>query len=223
MLTQKLMQLTVAGGSEWVMVLLLILSVVSVTVMVERALYYRRRRRHLEHLDDVLSPMIMKSDVPEMKKSLTDVDEPILQAAISGHSPPKRDRETCEKLVASAAAREHLRLEKRLTFLGTLGNNAPFIGLFGTVLGIIRAFRDLSMDSQGNSSVVMAGISEALVATAVGLFVALPAVMAFNYFHKQVDQILSINESLAQGILAGLPGNGLKQEPRAKETPKKGK
>ena len=64
------------------------------------------------------------------------------------------------------------------------------------------------MVSTGNSSVVMAGISEALVATAVGLFVALPAVMAFNVFMKQVDRILSINESLAQGILAGIPAAG---------------
>ena len=73
------------------------------------------------------------------------------------------------------------------------------------MLGIIRAFRDLSLDAQGTSSVVMAGISEALVATAVGLFVALPAVMAFNYFMKQVDGILTVNEALAQGILAGKP------------------
>jgi biopolymer transport protein ExbB len=102
-------------------------------------------------------------------------------------------------------AREHIRLERRLAFLGTLGNNAPFIGLFGTVLGIIRAFHDLSLDSQGSSSVVMAGISEALVATAVGLFVALPAVMFFNYYQRQVDRLLSITESLAQGILAGMP------------------
>ncbi len=205
MLTNKLMQLTVAGGSEWVLVLLLMLSVTSVAVMVERLLYYRRHRRSLLRLDAVLMPLVAADDVDKIKRTLDGQDAPILQAALTGHLTPTRDREACEKIVASAMAREHLHLERRLAFLGTLGNNAPFIGLFGTVLGIIRAFRDLSMDSQGNSSVVMAGISEALVATAVGLFVALPAVMAFNYFQKQVDQLLSINESLAQAILASIP------------------
>ena len=204
MLTEKLMQLTIAGGSEWVMILLLILSVVSVSVMVERALFFRARRGRLNRLDQALTPLILKDDHAGISEALDGQDEPILvAAAMSGDADSGRDLDASERVVASALSRERLRLEQRLNFLGTLGNNAPFIGLFGTVLGIIRAFRDLSMDTQGNSSVVMAGISEALVATAVGLFVALPAVMAFNIFMKQVDSILSINEALAQGILAG--------------------
>ncbi len=212
MLTEKLMQLTIAGGSEWVMVLLLVLSVISVSVMVERALFFRTRRRRLDGLDEKLSPLILKGKRQEIEKALDGQDEPILKAAATADEGNGRDREAQEKIVSSALSRERLRLEQRLNFLGTLGNNAPFIGLFGTVLGIIRAFRDLSMDTQGNSSVVMAGISEALVATAVGLFVALPAVMAFNIFMKQVDRILSINEALAQGILAGVPAAGKKGE-----------
>jgi len=204
MLTEKLMQLTIAGGSEWVMILLLVLSVISVSVMVERVLFFRTRRGRIGKLDQALSPLILKNDYKGICEALDGLDEPILVAAVESCEPDlDRDREAAEHLVASASSRERLRLEQRLTFLGTLGNNAPFIGLFGTVLGIIRAFRDLSMDTQGNSSVVMAGISEALVATAVGLFVALPAVMAFNYFMKQVDGILTVNEALAQGILAG--------------------
>ena len=204
MLTEKLMQLTVAGGSEWVMILLLLLSVISVSVMVERVLFFRTRRSRLSRLDQELTPLILKDDHKGISKALDGLDEPILvAAAMSGDANSGRDRDASERVVSSVVSRERLRLEQRLTFLGTLGNNAPFIGLLGTVLGIIRAFRDLSLDTQGSSSVVMAGISEALVATAVGLFVALPAVMAFNYFMKQVDTILSINEALAQGILAG--------------------
>src|SRR4029078_7538172 len=82
--------------------------------------------------------------------------------------------------------REKLRLERNLTFLATLGSNAPLIGLFGTVLGIITASHGLAANQAGGPSVVMAGISEALVATAVGLMVAIPAVVAFNYFNRRV-------------------------------------
>jgi biopolymer transport protein ExbB/TolQ len=205
MLTQKLMRLTVAGGSEWVMLLLLALSVVSIAIITERMLFLRRRRRSLDGLDQILGPLIQEEDTAGMRKALAQGRQPSLQAALAGHERVPPDREATEKIVASSLGRERLSLERRLTFLGTLGNNAPFIGLFGTVLGIIRAFHDLSLESKANTSAVMAGISEALVATAVGLFVAIPAVLFYNYFQRQVDRTLAIIESLAQGILAGLP------------------
>jgi len=83
-----------------------------------------------------------------------------------------------------------LSLEKRLGILATFGNNAPFIGLFGTVLGIIKAFHDLGISKEFGVRVVMTGISEALVATAMGLFVAIPSVIAYNYFVRRVKKIL---------------------------------
>jgi len=81
-------------------------------------------------------------------------------------------------------------LEKRLGLLATFGNNAPFIGLFGTVLGIINAFHTLSKGNEFGVNAVMGGISEALVATATGLFVAIPSVMAYNYFVRKIKMIL---------------------------------
>jgi biopolymer transport protein ExbB/TolQ len=205
MITERLMQIVVAGGSEWVMLLLLGLSIISIAIVVERGLFLRRRRNALDRIDGALSPLIQREDSVKMRDVLAREDEPALQAAVAGHERSPRDRSATEKIVASELSRERLRLERRLAFLGTLGNNAPFIGLFGTVLGIIRAFRDLSLANQANTSAVMAGISEALVATAVGLFVALPAVLFYNFFQRQVDRVLSVTESLAQGILAGLP------------------
>jgi biopolymer transport protein ExbB len=103
--------------------------------------------------------------------------------------------------------RQRLRYDSNLIFLGTLGNNAPFIGLFGTVLGIIKAFRDLALAeaSTGTSAqVVMSGISEALVATAVGLGVALPAVVAFNYFKTILKRTVSNTETLSKTVSARL-------------------
>jgi biopolymer transport protein ExbB len=87
-----------------------------------------------------------------------------------------------------------LLLEKRLGILATFGNNAPFIGLFGTVLGVMKAFHDLGVSNEFGVRVVMEGISQALVATALGLFVAIPCVIAYNYFVRKVKTILLLYE-----------------------------
>jgi biopolymer transport protein ExbB len=97
---------------------------------------------------------------------------------------------------------ERLRYEKRLAFLGTLGNNAPFVGLFGTVLGIIRAFHDLAGSDVQGTQAVMAGIAEALVATGIGLVVALPSVAMYNVFTRRVEVAASGAEAAAHEILA---------------------
>ena len=86
-------------------------------------------------------------------------------------------------------------LEKRLGILATFGNNAPFIGLFGTVLGVINAFATLSKGSEFGVNAVMGGISEALVATAAGLFVAIPSVIAYNYFVRKIKMTLLKREA----------------------------
>jgi biopolymer transport protein ExbB len=91
---------------------------------------------------------------------------------------------------------ERSALEKHLIILGSLGNNAPFIGLFGTVLGIITAFNDLAVSGQSGVSAVMAGISSALVATALGIFVAVPAVIANNAFHTRLKRLTTNAQSL---------------------------
>jgi biopolymer transport protein ExbB len=97
-------------------------------------------------------------------------------------------------------------MERGLSFLATVGSNAPFLGLFGTVLGIIKAFHDLAINTDEASEAVMAGISEALVATAVGLLVAIPAVVLYNVFSRWVKSRLSRSQSLANLVLARLEG-----------------
>lgn len=92
-----------------------------------------------------------------------------------------------------------LLLEKRLGILATFGNNAPFIGLFGTVLGVIKAFHSLGTSTEFGVRAVMTGISEALVATAMGLFVAIPSVIAYNYFVRKIKTLLLIYESKKSG------------------------
>ena len=93
-------------------------------------------------------------------------------------------------------------LDRGLVVLGTLGNNAPFIGLFGTVIGIIMAFKSLAVNTAGGPSVVMAGISEALVATAVGLMVAIPAVIGYNTFNRIVKRHYANAEAVMKLVLS---------------------
>src|SRR5207249_10115877 len=121
--------------------------------------------------------------------------------------------EAVDKGMLSAVALERGRLEKRLAFLGTVGSNAPFIGLFGTVIGIIHAFEELGHAAPGHgaaaasqvaSQAVMSSIAEALVATAVGILVALPAIAAYNYLQRRVAALLAGSEVLSNLILAYL-------------------
>ncbi len=119
---------------------------------------------------------------------------------------PGEDPMRIDRAVRSYLSMERARLEQGLTILATLGANAPFIGLFGTVLGIIQAFAALGAH-QNNASDIMVGISEALIATAVGLFVAIPAVVAYNVFTRKL-RVLSIrSEALKDLYLSRMQGS----------------
>lgn len=112
--------------------------------------------------------------------------------------------EAVDRVVLAFTREERLKLEKGLSVLATLGSNAPFIGLFGTVLGIIRAFAYLG--SQSGSSAVMSGVSQALYATALGLFVAIPAIVAFNVFTQNVKKLNSQLDTLKDLYVAQIIG-----------------
>jgi biopolymer transport protein ExbB len=156
-------------GAGWVLWLLVSLSVVSLGVMLERAWYFKTHRLESAALARDIRYLMDKANCDDRRPIDCELFKTRLAAAVEG-----------------AKGRERIRLERNLSFLATLGSNAPFIGLFGTVLGIIKAFHDLSHSMGGGPSVVMAGISEALVATAVGLMVAIPAVVGFNFFNRRV-------------------------------------
>jgi biopolymer transport protein ExbB len=181
MLTQKLLAIT-QTGADWVLWLLVILSVISVGIMLERAVFFLSRRIADP---DQLSRLLLRGD---FAGAVAAVDghrgmEADVVRAVAEHA--ARGAAAVAEVVSAQVARSRLDYEARLAFLGTLGNNAPFIGLFGTVLGVIRAFADLARHpGAAGAGSVMAGISDALVATAVGLFVALPAVVMFNLYQR---------------------------------------
>ena len=110
-------------------------------------------------------------------------------AKITGAGGKSEDaQDNLSRTLRRVAAVESTSMERYITFLGTTGSTAPFIGLFGTVWGILRAFQKLGNASGGEATIQMVGpdIAHALIATAVGLFAAIPAVMAFNYFNQSI-------------------------------------
>jgi biopolymer transport protein ExbB len=204
-ITQHLLTFTLFG-SEWVLWLLIFLSVLSVAVMVERGIAMSGRLRDFESVSEKLHKALASGDVKVARAILGDGRSPEARVALVGLDELPRGSNAAVEAMASARARERLTLEKHLGILGTLGNNAPFIGLFGTVLGIIKAFADLAKNQGGGAAVVMAGIADALVATAVGLLVALPAVVAFNIFQGRIRRTMGRIDTLAHLILTAITG-----------------
>jgi biopolymer transport protein ExbB len=204
-ITERLLAFTLLG-SEWVLWLLILLSVLSVAVMVERGLALPRTLSDLDLLTSRLLETLGKGDIAGARKAIGEPRSPEARVGLVGLSEIGRGREAAAEAMASVKSRERLSLEKRLGVLGTLGNNAPFIGLFGTVLGIIRSFADLAQNQGGGAAVVMRGISEALVATAVGLLVAIPAVVAYNVFQGRVRRTMGRIDTMAHLILSSSGG-----------------
>ena len=201
-ITQHLLTFTLFG-SEWVLWLLILLSILSVAVMIERAIAMSGRLGDFDSVGDKLHKALVSGDLKVARAVLGDPRSPEARVALVGLDELPRGSDAAVEAMASARARERLMLEKHLGILGTLGNNAPFIGLFGTVLGIIKAFADLAKNQGGGAAVVMAGIADALVATAVGLLVALPAVVAFNVFQGRIRRTMGRVDTLAHLILTG--------------------
>ena len=195
-------------GSSWVMYLLLALSVASIGAMVDRWLFFRKRGTGGEELGDELCRLLEEGD-REHARALLDgsstVEAEVLRAALRwAHGGPA----ALEAAIDGEMTKRRRELERGMTLLGTLGNNAPFVGLLGTVIGVIVAFADLA-DGQNKVQMdkVMGGIAEALVATGVGLFVAIPAVVAFNVFQKKIgdieDNVASVSKRLCAFISVG--------------------
>lgn len=172
------------SGGDWVIHLLLLASVVSLGVIIERVVVYRSRRV-APALPDGFLKKWKAGEHSQAVKMLSahpverDLAEVIAEGFAAGETP--------DHALDAGLALERRTLDARLTLLNTLGNNAPFVGLLGTVLGVVRAFHDLAFSSGAGPEAVMQGLSEALVATAVGILVALPCVIAYNWLYKAAD------------------------------------
>ena len=195
-------------GDVWVLYLLLAASIWSVAIMFERWTVYRANKGDVSVFMDSLADKLGKGEIKEAV-TLSGASKRVeAKVALEGLQNIKRGAASVEEVMTSRWIRERVSLEKNLVVLATMGNNAPFVGLFGTVLGIIKAFNDLAITGQSGISVVMAGISSALIATALGIFVAIPAVIANNYFASRLKQMQSNSESLTHIVMAYLKEKG---------------
>ncbi|WP_373047408.1 MotA/TolQ/ExbB proton channel family protein [Vulgatibacter sp.] len=206
MLTHELFNVFTYVGAEWVLWLLVALSVISIAVVVERLIFFRKNSAP-EAAE--LLPMLAAGKFDQARSLLEGkhgLEANVIRAAIEA---APNGPESVEEVIAGTIVRYRPPYERFLAFLGTLGNNAPFVGLFGTVIGIIKAFADLAVGTAeggagAGSSVVMAGISEALVATAVGIFVAIPAVVAFNGYNRWLKTIVARTNACGHAVVAYL-------------------
>ncbi len=194
------LQIVKAGG--FTMYILIFFSVLSLAVILERFIYFRRRSR--VRRPDFMSRIrkeLEKGNINRTLEICDYVDTPFSSVVSAGLRLHGHTEIVIANTMEREIAIETTKLERYTSIVGTIGSTAVYIGLFGTVLGIIRAFRDISSAGSGGISVVINGISEALVCTAAGLCVAVPAVIAYNYFIKKIDNFitdmeLSVSETM---------------------------
>jgi biopolymer transport protein ExbB/biopolymer transport protein TolQ len=217
----KLLDIAGVGGTV-VLIILLALSVISIGIIIERLIYFRKRRVNAVMLAKDVQKKLAAGDLDGVQALLAKLPSIEAQALHDAMSWYDAGPEAFDEMLKKGLADRRKEFESGLVFLGTLGNNAPFVGLFGTVLGIIVSFRELASASQnvasatgggGGMNNVMSGIAEALVSTAVGILVAVPAVIFFNIFQKKTVIIEDNLGALGNAVTAQMKRES-KEEPR---------
>jgi biopolymer transport protein ExbB len=216
----KMLMITL--GAAPVMWLMIGLSLISIAIIIERALFFFTVRSDFARLAKALSSSLRQHDLDAARALLESSRSLEAEVVLAGLDEVERGANAAREAMAGATAVQRSKMDRRLGFLGTLGNNAPFVGLFGTVIGIILAFEELSKAGATAAATtgVMASIAEALVATAIGLFVAIPAVAAFNWFQRRIKQTVSNTEALSHILLVHLEGEPVRIAARSASAPR---
>jgi len=224
MMGQGFLQLIAHGGIT--MVILAIFSIFSLAVIGERFYAYRKAQKATQEVAERALQYVADGKMAEaLRLCERNTGSPVARVleagllvvvdqanpALSGDRFSRRI-ESCKGAMQRTTSAEITRLERYLGSLATLGNISPFVGLFGTVLGIIRAFEAIAKTGFGGLGTVSAGIAEALVATAAGLFVAIPAVMAYNYFLGRVKLFATAMDNAASEMVDRLLDQAAHQE-----------
>lgn len=199
-------------GAEWVLWLLIGLSVLSIGIMIDRALWFRSRDTDTDKLTRELRGAFERDELERFEAKHK--DDPSVPAQVVMRGLAERDRGA--EAVAEAMHAERVRWrnagDRHLIILGTLGNNVPFLGLFGTVLGVISAFENLREKTPAAEDRTLNLIAEALAATAFGLLVAIPAVIAFNFFTRKMRVLLGSADEAAHTVLLIVHGRAHTKE-----------
>jgi biopolymer transport protein ExbB len=197
-------------GATWVMWFLILLSIFGVAIIFERMYYFFATRDDVRKLQEDLRLLLAKSDLPGARERLAQSKSFQARIVYSGIDVVEDGSAAVEERLAGETAVARTQMERNLGFLGTVGNNAPFVGLLGTVIGVIKAFHVLDESAGKVTSGLMTEVGEALVATAIGLLVALPAVAFYNYFQRLIRYRLTWSDALGRDLLAYLKANDRK-------------
>jgi biopolymer transport protein ExbB len=194
-------------GATWVMWLLVGLSVICLAIILERIYFYAATRDNVDKLRLDLLSNLRGGKIAEAHKRMQQSRSFEAMVAMAALESAADGPEAANERIQGEQQIARLHMERNLAFLGTVGANAPFVGLLGTVIGIIRAFHSLD-ESQGKITAgLMADIGEALVATAIGILVALPAVAAFNYFQRLIKARIARGSALGSHVISHLLSN----------------
>src|ERR1043166_6782095 len=173
-------------GANWVLWLLIGLSVFSWGALIVPGLWLRKRHPDTERFTRELRGAYERGELDRLQTKYMDDPAVPIQVGLRGLSVRSHGADAVAEAMHGERARWRRAADRNLIVLGTLGNNVPFVGLFGTVLGVINAFQHLAVKSAEAEKETLSTIAEALSATAIGLLVAIPAVIAFNFFSRRV-------------------------------------
>jgi biopolymer transport protein ExbB len=191
-------------GATWVMWLLVGLSVLSVAIMLERVYFFAVTGDNIDALRKELLEFLRRGDLAAARKRMQSSRSFEASFAMAGLDSAADGAAAATERIQGEEKIARLRMERGLAFLGTVGNNAPFVGLLGTVIGIIRSFHSLDQSQGKVTAGLMMDIGEALVATAIGIMVAIPGVAAFNYFQRVIKTRLSRGSALGSDVVSHL-------------------
>lgn len=198
------------ASAHGILYLMAVMSVISVGIMIERYFALKKVSQSSSGMAKGFRVAIESQDLQQLEKFSEDASS--LEGRALGHGlafVKNRGANGLDELFNSYKTIERPGLEKNLNILGTIASNAPYVGLLGTVMGIMKAFNDLGNSPGQGNEVVMAGIAHALVSTAIGLAVAIPAVVAFNHFQKKVGLVLNNIDAARDLCLAYTKSRGV--------------
>lgn len=199
-----MLEIVQAGG--WLMIPILLCSVVAAAICVERVWTLQRSRIAPHNLLTQVWTALRNREFSADKLTELRASSPLGLVLAAGVANASRGREVIKEAMEEAAAQVTHDLERYLTSLGVIASIAPLLGLLGTVVGMIQTFTVLMLEGAGNSSALAGGISTALITTAAGLFVAIPALMFHRFLQRRVDDLLMLMQQEASKLVEILQG-----------------
>ena len=206
-----MLEIVQSGG--WLMVPILLCSIVAAAISVERLWTLQRSRITPKNLLAQVWGAIKTDDIDSQRLRELRAASPLGQVFAAGISNAKRGRDIMKEAMEEAAGQVSHSLERYLTSLGIIASVSPLLGLLGTVVGMIKVFTALMLEGAGNANVLAGGISQALITTAAGLSVAIPALIFHRFFMRRVDELV-INMEQEASKLVDIMHGGDSEDPR---------